>query len=206
MEIYVDGACTANNAVGRANKALRHAAYGIFSSSSSREIEEGGHVPREVLELPGCAGATNQVAELYAFTRALEIISKIEKNDRRGSVTIKSDSLYTVNVFTKWAAGWERRGWKRAAFKGGSTDIVNLALIQRGCALLRDLSASGTRVSIRHVRAHRSEPPNRMCEEWRDWYGNMRADRLANGAAVGAAKEAMAHRDGALGIRPQAGA
>ena len=82
---------------------------------------------------------TNNRMELAALIAALETVPEDEK------LTIYSDSKLCVDTLTKWAAGWERRGWKR---KGGP--IATLELVQRAYALAR----SHPRVSIQWIKAH----------------------------------------------------
>lgn len=79
----------------------------------------------------GCPTGTNQVGELRAVLSALRDFSA-------ESLTIETDSEYALNVATKWAKGWERRGWRT---KDGSP-VKNLALVQ----------------VIRHLLAVRTEP------------------------------------------------
>jgi ribonuclease HI len=47
-------------------------------------------------------------------------------------VTVHTDSRLCVDTITKWAPGWERRGWKK---KGG--EIKNLGQVQELLALYR---------------------------------------------------------------------
>jgi ribonuclease HI len=47
------------------------------------------------------------------------------------AATVYTDSRLVLDTLTKWAAGWERRGWKR---KTGP--VKNLDLVQKAYALL----------------------------------------------------------------------
>jgi len=60
-------------------------------------------------------------------------------------VDIWTDSQLCVNTITQWAAGWEKRGWKR---KGGP--IKNLELIQE----LYALAKSRSKARLRWIKAH----------------------------------------------------
>lgn len=62
---------------------------------------------------------TNNRMELTAMIAGLEMIGPDE------TVDVYTDSRLVVDTITKWAAGWERRGWKR---KTGP--IANLELVQ----------------------------------------------------------------------------
>jgi len=82
---------------------------------------------------------TNNRMELSAMIAGLEMVPP------DGAVTVYSDSLLVVNTLTKWAKGWEARGWKR---KEGP--VLNLDLVQRAYALLQQRPT----VSVEWVRAH----------------------------------------------------
>lgn len=58
---------------------------------------------------------------------------------------IHSDSQLCVNTINEWAAGWEKRGWKR---KDG--EIRNLALVQEVYALFK----SRPELTLRWIAAH----------------------------------------------------
>jgi ribonuclease HI len=50
-----------------------------------------------------------------------------------------------VQTLTEWAAGWERRGWKRT-----TGEVKNLDLVQEAYALAKDRP----RARIQWIRAH----------------------------------------------------
>ena len=86
---------------------------------------------------------TNNTAELNALLQALMLArTEIEANK---TVQVRSDSSYGLNAVTKWAAGWKKRGWRKA-----DGEIKNLEIIQE---LLR--AVSGDR--------RRREAPAREC-------------------------------------------
>lgn len=82
---------------------------------------------------------TNNRMELRAMIEGLSMVAPDE------SAEIFSDSRLVVDTLTKWAAGWERRGWRR---KDG--EVKNLELVQRAYALLQQRP----HVSLRWIRAH----------------------------------------------------
>jgi len=82
---------------------------------------------------------TNNRMELRAIIEGLEMLSPAD------AVDIYSDSRLVVDTLTKWAAGWEARGWQR---KGG--EVKNLALVQRAYALANE----HPRAKIQWIRAH----------------------------------------------------
>ncbi len=69
---------------------------------------------------------------------------------------IRTDSEFWINVITKWAPGWEVKGWKK---KGG--EIKNLDLVQKAC----DLYKNGE-VKLTWVRAHVGNDQNELADEW----------------------------------------
>ena len=59
--------------------------------------------------------------------------------------TIYTDSQLVVNTLTKWAAGWQKRGWKR---KDGA--VKNLELVKRAYELVQ----SHPNVTLTWIKAH----------------------------------------------------
>lgn len=82
---------------------------------------------------------TNNRMELTAIAEGLLLIEPHE------AVDVYTDSRLVVQTLTQWAAGWERRGWKRA-----TGDVQNLDLVQRAYALAKERP----RVRIQWIRAH----------------------------------------------------
>lgn len=69
---------------------------------------------------------------------------------------IYSDSEFWINVVTKWASGWQKRGWKK---KGG--EIKNLDIVQP----LFDLYTA-SQADLRWVRGHEGDEGNELADEW----------------------------------------
>src|SRR5690606_29411009 len=82
---------------------------------------------------------TNNRMELTAMIEGLSMLAP-EDTD-----TVYSDSSLVVNTLTKWAEGWEKRGWKR---KEGP--VKNLDLVQRAYELAKERP----NVRIEWIRAH----------------------------------------------------
>jgi len=82
---------------------------------------------------------TNNRMELTAMIEALQLLEPREDAD------IYTDSRLVVDTLTRWAAGWERNGWRR---KDG--EVKNLDLVQRAYALLRERPLA----RVRWIRAH----------------------------------------------------
>ena len=113
----------------------------------------------------GCAAVLDgQVVytghEIYPTTNirmeGLAIIGALEHSDRRPAV-LMTDSQFWVDVLTKWAAGWERRGWRKADKKPPE----NLDLVQQAY----ELYSTHPCVEIRWVRGHAGHEWNEMADE-----------------------------------------
>lgn len=71
-------------------------------------------------------------------------------------VEIFTDSEFWINVITKWAPGWEAKGWKK---KGG--EIKNLDIVQEVYPLFQKSNATLT-----WVRGHEGDAGNELADEW----------------------------------------
>lgn len=69
---------------------------------------------------------------------------------------IHTDSEFWINVITKWAPGWEVKGWKK---KGG--EIKNLDIVQEVYPLYRQSNAR-----LVWVRGHNGSELNELADEW----------------------------------------
>jgi ribonuclease HI len=107
--VFTDGSCEGNPGPG---------GWGFVWVENDQILKQGqGEAP----------DTTNNRMELQALIEAYKTLP----ND--ADVTVYSDSQLCVNTVNQWAAGWERRGWKR---KGGP--IKNLELVQELYALAGD--------------------------------------------------------------------
>ncbi|MFV1872356.1 MAG: viroplasmin family protein [Oleiphilus sp.] len=97
---------------------------------------------------------TNNTAELNALYQAMVMAGDEVKQARR--VAIFCDSKYAIQCVTQWAAGWEKKGWKKA---GG--EIKNLSLIQAMYALYQKLKAN---IQILHVNGHVGVEGNELAD------------------------------------------
>jgi ribonuclease HI len=104
--IFTDGSCDPNPGPG---------GWGmVWVEAGEIRAERNGQAP----------DTTNNRMELQALIEALGLLGEDDK------VTVYSDSQLCVKTVNEWAAGWERRGWKR---KTGP--IKNLDLVQELWAL-----------------------------------------------------------------------
>jgi len=69
---------------------------------------------------------------------------------------IFTDSEFWINVITKWAAGWQAKGWKKK-----SGPIKNLDIVQHVFPLYEESNAVLT-----WVRGHEGDEGNEMADEW----------------------------------------
>jgi len=115
---------------------------------------------------------TNQVTELLACIKGIETInSTSESSDCQ--VVIYTDSMYVVNMMTKWAINWEKNNWTKSDGK----IVDNLELVKK----LYSYSQIGN-ILFKHVRSHMKEP-NKNDPRYKIWYGTDKADKLAVAAA-----------------------
>ena len=106
--VFTDGGCTPNPGPG---------GWGaVWVKDGEVVAQYHGHAP----------DTTNNRMELTALIEALRALPEDE------DITVYSDSQICVKTVNEWAAGWERRGWKRKA-----GPIKNLELVQELYALKR---------------------------------------------------------------------
>lgn len=119
---------------------------------------------------------TNQRAELTAIQRALEIAP------RNRSVTIYTDSNYSIKCVTEWFVKWKANGWLNAARKPvENKDLIEkiLNLIEQRKNMSQEIS---NKVEFVWVKGHATNE------------GNIAADELAV-AGAREAREILANPD-----------
>ncbi len=96
------------------------------------------------------AGETTNIRmEGYALAAALQLAG----GDR---CEIHTDSEFWINVLTKWAPGWQAKGWRKS---GGA--IKNLDLVQE----LYD-AYNTSQATLVWVRGHNGHDMNELADEW----------------------------------------
>lgn len=137
LQIYCDGACDPNPG---------HAGSGIAVYRDGRVVELwfGLHHPT----------GTNNTAELNALYHALLMGEKAMQAGQ--TVEILSDSKYALSCIDVWAAGWEKRGWKKT---GG--EIKNLAVIQASYTLYNRIKPA---IRLTHIRGHMGIEGNELAD------------------------------------------
>jgi ribonuclease HI len=127
IKIYTDGACEPNP--GEAGTGLA-----VYLNNELTELWYGLY--QQV--------GTNNTAELHGLKQAF-ILAK-EKLKAGLSVAIYCDSKYSIDCITKWASGWEKKGWTKS---GG--EIKNLDIIKPAYSLYQELVS---KITIYHVNGH----------------------------------------------------
>tara|TARA_B100001094_G_C18143497_1_gene779270 strand:- start:1145 stop:1762 length:618 start_codon:yes stop_codon:yes gene_type:complete len=160
---FTDGGCFNNGKKGA------KAGYGVFFSDND---------VRNISEKVLCK-QTNNVGELLAIKRALEILINDKKNNYK--IELYTDSKYCLqifqshyNKFNKLCKPWIEK-WKTKNYK----DIKNVQIIKNIDKLLQIF----TNIKFIHVRSHQSKPLDTNSKQYKIWYGNYQADKLANQAA-----------------------
>ncbi|MBW2287727.1 MAG: ribonuclease HI [Deltaproteobacteria bacterium] len=133
--VFTDGSCEGNPGPG---------GWGFVWVEDDRILtEETGADP----------DTTNNRMELAALIAAYRALSEDVE------VSIYSDSQLCVKTVNEWAAGWEKRGWRRK-----SGPIANLELVKE----LYDLANRHPHANLQWIRAHDGS-------RWNEY-----ADALAN--------------------------
>ena len=137
LQIYCDGACDPNP--GRAGSGIA-----VYRDGALAQLWYGLYNPN----------GTNNTAELNALYHALLMAETAIVAGE--TAQILCDSSYSINCVSKWAAGWEQRGWRKA---GG--EIKNLQIIQTAYALYTQIE---DKLQLRHVSAHVGTEGNELAD------------------------------------------
>ena len=122
---------------------------------------------------------TNNIAELKACIKAINIISQKPDYDNN-KIIIYTDSEYVINSITKWSLNWKKNNWKKYdKRKKEKKDIKNKELIKELNNLYHKYP-----IIFNHIKAHQTEPNNKSSNEYKLWYGNNIADKLAVTASL----------------------
>jgi ribonuclease HI len=165
IDIYTDGSCPSNGS----NAIV--AGCGVYFGSDSDPRNISVKLPAEL------SAPTNNAAELYAIQLAIESFlrgtnfARTDTEKARPSevdtvVTICTDSTYAINCITRWADGWEDRGWKSASGEG----VKNVEIIKSIRLLMKNEVPAHVKIAFKWVKGHKGI------------IGNEKADQLANKA------------------------
>ena len=81
------------------------------------------------------------------------------------SCIINSDSEFWINVLTKWAPSWEKKGWRKT-----TGEIKNLDIVKELYSLYESHD-----VELKWVRGHVGNELNEMADEWANKARKMRS-------------------------------
>ena len=137
LQIYCDGACDPNP--GNAGSGIA-----VYRAGKLAQLWYGLHHPH----------GTNNTAELNALHHALLIAEEAILDGQTAQVLC--DSMYAINCISKWAAGWEQKGWRKA---GG--EIKNLEIIKAAYAVYERI---GPQLQLTHVSAHVGTEGNELAD------------------------------------------
>ncbi len=133
ITVFTDGSCLTDK-----DKKV-YAGYGIYFPNN--EIKS---VSRPFLLEP----ITSQRAELYAIHVAIiKIVTELSSFD---SVTIFTDSEYSIKSLTEWVYCWAENGWKKADKK----PVKNRDIMEK---LYKLLLQHKDKIKFVHVKAHTNQ-------------------------------------------------
>jgi ribonuclease HI len=161
LQIYCDGACEPNP--GNAGSGLV-----VYRDSNVTELWYGLYNPN----------GTNNTAELNALLSALLMAQKAVNTGEEAEILC--DSTYALNCVSKWATGWEKKGWRKA-----DGEIKNLGIIQSAYAVYIQIKS---KLRLTHVKGHAGTE------------GNELADRMAM-HAVESREAHLRQWDGSLDVK-----
>jgi ribonuclease HI len=159
--VFTDGSTFNNNL----HESKRYGGVGVYFENN--EIEDISY------SLKNCK-ISNNVAELTAIKMAIDTIIKYKKFNLRHTIFIYSDSKYSIDCFTKYCKTWEKNNWKKYNKGKGNSEIKNLDLIQDIWKYFKLYT-----IKFKHVNSHQTKPKDELSDDYRIWYGNDMADKLA---------------------------
>ena len=152
-----DGACSGNPGPGGWGALLR--------------FEDGS-----VHEMGGAERATtNNRMEL---TAALALLEALRELPHDLGLTIRTDSRYLIDGYSKWIQGWKRKGWRTAS--GGV--VLNRDLWEQ----LDQARLPG--VELVHVKGHSGDPDNDRCDAIAVAFSHGQMPAMAAGEVVASAR------------------
>lgn len=145
--IYCDGLCQANGTE------RARATVGIYLGPDYMR-NTGEPVPPSLPQ-------TNQVAELWAVARALEIGEQIIRKERLTRLIIASDSAYVCKGLTHWIQEWKERLYR---------SIHNADLFQALDGVLETLEKTGILVQLWKIPRQYNGPADSLANQVQDEY------------------------------------
>ncbi len=127
LVVATDGSCLRNPGPG-----------GWAWAAADGRHDSGGH-----------AGTTNNLMELRAVYEVLGAF------DTTTPLLIQADSMYVINIFTRWLPGWRARGWLTAS----KQPVSNREAIEMIAERLQ-----GRDIGWEHVKGHSGHPLNEQVD------------------------------------------
>lgn len=138
INIYCDGACSPNPGKSGTGMAVYH-------QQNLVELWYGLYEPM----------GTNNTAELNGMLAAFKYAQGHIAQGK--TVQVLSDSKYSIDCITKWAKGWQAKGWTR----GKGEEIKNLEVIKQCFTLYQALQSN---LIISHVKGHANNEGNELSD------------------------------------------
>jgi ribonuclease HI len=138
INIYCDGACSPNPGKSGTGMAVYH-------KQNIVELWYGLYEPM----------GTNNTAELNGMLAAFKYAQGHIAQGK--TVQVLSDSKYSIDCITKWAKGWQAKGWTR----GKGEEIKNLEVIKQCFTLYQALKSN---LIISHVKGHSNNEGNELSD------------------------------------------
>lgn len=138
INIYCDGACSPNP--GKSGTGMA-----VYENNTLSQLWYGLHQKM----------GTNNTAELNGMLEAFRFAKPLIEQGK--IVQVLSDSKYSIDCITKWAKGWQAKGWTR----GKNEEIKNLEIIKECFALYQKLSKN---LIISHVKGHANIEGNELSD------------------------------------------
>ena len=120
--------------------------------SASPNPGPGGYAVIELNKPVALGSEEGDTTNIRMEGRALIAAMKLANG---GPCQIYTDSEFWINVITKWAIGWEAKGWTK---KGG---IKNLDLVKEAYELYQSSQAE-----LIWVRGHMGDEGNELADQW----------------------------------------
>lgn len=169
LTLYIDGSCINNG------KKNAKGGIGLYIDTNLDVIKKK-EISINSIKIKNCV-PTNQKTELMAMLIALNIIQRITQYNIDFICTIFTDSKYVLNCVTQWISNWEKNRW----ITSNKQKIKNEEIIKNIANLLHKLN--NQEIKYLHINSHQPKP-DKNDENFRHWYGNNMADKLARSAAL----------------------
>lgn len=163
--IFTDGNCKRNG------KAGAKGGYAVFFTDDPESPFHNLNYSSLIATDP-----TNQKAELLAMLKVFETIEENTVLFAGKSITIVSDSMYSIKCLSDWYKNWVKNNWKTSKGEPVKNDLI----IKRIIAIRDTLGPLGNNISFKHIHSHTVCPANRESKEYFLWYGNDRVDKMIN--------------------------